>query len=157
MTDRVFIRHPTYPERNGYVTQTAFDHLWSKKGYVVEGDGTGDPIGESGPETVEVPAGTVVAPSPTVDQLNDELDEKDQLRRRLEAHGIEVDGRWGVKRLRTEAAGLDDVASTCSVCDAPAVYEIEDAPGEKGNLACEAHRGMWPLSQARRLSTGTAS
>lgn len=43
------------------------------------------------------------------------------------------------------------MSDVCSICDKPAVYEIKDAPEAKGNLACEDHRMMWPLSPARRL------
>lgn len=99
MDDRVFIRHPDQPHRNGYVTRRAFDSLWSRKGYVIEGDDT--PAPDPAVEPVEVP------PTPSQDALNAKLDEKDQLRRLLEANGIEVDGRWGLKRLRTEAAPLE--------------------------------------------------
>jgi hypothetical protein len=40
---------------------------------------------------------------------------------------------------------------TCSVCPAPAVYEIVDADPEKGNLACEDHKGMWYNARTVRL------
>lgn len=140
MTDRVFIRHPDQPHRNGYVSQAAFDALWSKKGFVIdEPDAVSEPSVD--PDTPGVPP---VAPV---------RDEKTELTARLEAAGIQVDRRWGIKRLRVEVANLGD--RTCSVCDAAAVYEIEGAPEEKGNLACEEHRGMWPLAEARPLAEAT--
>lgn len=42
-------------------------------------------------------------PAPSEGDLNAQLDEKAALRAELERLGIEVDGRWGLKRLRTEA------------------------------------------------------
>ncbi len=107
MTDRLFIRHPLDPARNGYVTQTAFDALWSKKGYVIVGADPAEPLGD--PQTA------------TADELNAELDrraaddppdpepdEKADLTARLEAAGVTVDRRWGLKRLRAEAALIGD-------------------------------------------------
>lgn len=128
MTDRVFIRHSDHPERNGHVTRTAFDNLWSRKGYVVEGDESPPPpagglrrTGSEDPVAVEMATGDpVVVPAadgeddadgssaPTVEGLNAALDEKAQLRSELEAAGVELDRRWGLKRLRTEAATIRD-------------------------------------------------
>lgn len=84
MSDRIFVRDPEHPERNGYVSQTAYDALWSKKGYVIEAP---DP----GPGSTE---------SLTDEDLNAELDEKARLRGILDERGIEFDGRLGIKRLR---------------------------------------------------------
>lgn len=153
MTDRVFIRHPDRPERNGYVSQTAFDVLWSKKGFIVDEPETvsADDLNaeldrRAGIEPADADS---AAPVQAGDDAPD--DEKARLTAQLEDAGVVVDGRWGLKRLRAEAANLADDDRSCSVCDDPAVYEIVGAPEEKGNLACEEHRGMWPLSQARRL------
>lgn len=85
MSERVFIRHPGHPERNGFVSQTAFNALWSKKGYVIEAQ-----------EEVTLPSGEPVSD----DALNEELDEKARLRGVLDARGVEYDGRLGIKRLR---------------------------------------------------------
>lgn len=47
------------------------------------------------------------SPAPATPAEQDEvLDEKDQFRRQLEASGVVVDGRWGLKRLRAEVANL---------------------------------------------------
>lgn len=83
MSDRVFVRDPANPDRNGYVTQRAYDALWSKKGY----------------EIVQPEAGAP-APDPDLEALNEELDEKTQLRGILDERGVSFDGRMGVKRLR---------------------------------------------------------
>lgn len=126
MTDRVFIRHPDYPDRNGEVSRTAFDHLWSRKGYVIEvtsppssevevpgGDlspasSSGDTRLDSRQPPADTPDGGDVdgdgTSATTAGGLNEALDEKAQLRSELEALGIVVDNRWGLKRLRTEAA-----------------------------------------------------
>lgn len=114
MIDRVFIRHPDQPHRNGYVSQAAFDALWSKKGFVV--DGPGEAVDDlnaeldrragltepaSTPEAPQEPAEPDPAPEPPVD-------EKADLTAFLEARGVAVDGRWGIKRLRSEAAAFAD-------------------------------------------------
>lgn len=117
MTDRLFIRHPDDPARNGYVSQAAFDALWSKKGYVVEDAadahvvdlnaeldrraGLTDPA--SAPEAPQEPTEPDPAPEPPAD-------EEAELRAFLEANGVVVDGRWRLKRLRTEAAVFEDPA-----------------------------------------------
>lgn len=105
MTDRVFIRHPDQPERNGYVSQVAFDALWSKKGFVIDD-----------PETVSVDdlnaeldrrAGIEPESQPVVEPADESPeDEKTRLAAQLEAAGLTVDRRWGIKRLRSEAANL---------------------------------------------------
>lgn len=96
MDDRVFIRHPDEPHRNGHVTRTAYDNLWSKKGYVIEGD---EQPAAAPPEDepTESPA-TPEEPQET------EADEASRLKGILAAHGVKVDKRWGLKRLRTETA-----------------------------------------------------
>jgi hypothetical protein len=117
VTDRLFIRHPDHPARNGYVTATAFENLWAKKGYVIEGESPPPELPEPGRAARDEPHGSEPvseasggdaesdgSTAATADQLNADLDEKAQLRAELEAHGIEVDGRWGLKRLRAEAA-----------------------------------------------------
>jgi len=97
MNERVFIRHPDHPDRNGHVTRTAFDALWSKKGYVIEGDELAEPVDD------------MPAAEATPDQINAQLDEKARLRAVLEAAGVEVDGRWGLKRLQVEAETARDM------------------------------------------------
>jgi hypothetical protein len=113
-----------------------------------------------------IPAAVEVEETAQVVEAEVPVDEKSRLRGLLAAHSVKVDRRWGLKRLRTEAANLDaaepsdaptDGPPTCSVCGAPAVYEIEGAPDEKGNFACGQHRIMWPLSEARPLSTDPAT
>lgn len=77
-------------------------------------------VGESGSDLVDLPPGAVVAAwnkavapaPPTEHDLNAQLDEKDQLRAELEAAGVEVDGRWGLKRLRAEAEAARDTEAT---------------------------------------------
>jgi hypothetical protein len=111
VTDRVFIRHPDQPERNGYVSQIAFDALWSKKGFIVDDPATvtADDLNAEldrrarladapTPETPQEPDPT---PEPTVD-------EKADLTAQLETAGVVVDKRWGVKRLQAEVAALAD-------------------------------------------------
>jgi hypothetical protein len=111
VSDRLFIRHPDDPARNGYVSQAAFDALWSKKGYVIESavDATVEDLNTeldrragltepaSAPEAPQEPTEPDPAPEPPVD-------EEAELRAFLEAHDVVVDGRWRLKRLRTEAA-----------------------------------------------------
>jgi hypothetical protein len=112
VTDRVFIRHPDQPERNGYVTQTAFDALWSKKGFVIDDPDqvTSDDLNaeldrRAGVEP-DPPAEPVAGEEPDAPDDSTPDDEKGRLAAQLEAAGITVDGRWGLKRLRTEAANL---------------------------------------------------
>lgn len=109
MNDRVFIRHPDQPHHNGYVYRTAFDNLWSKKGYVIEADDTDlSPAVEAvygdadWVDPDRIVAADTPAPQPT------EEDEVARLQGILAAHGVKVDRRWGLKRLRTEAATLED-------------------------------------------------
>ncbi len=155
MTDRLFIRHPAYPERNGHVTRTAFDALWSKKGYeIVAAEPLEDPQTATPDQLNAELDRRAAADEPDPPAPEPAVDEKADLTAKLEAAGVTVDRRWGIKRLRTEVANLaeDQPDQVCSVCGAPAAYEIKGAPTEKGNLACEDHRGMWPLSLARPLA-----
>lgn len=109
MSDRVFVRHPDHPERNGYVRPEAFEALWKKKGYEVV-----EPVGlvvstEGADVSADVTAAwnDVAAPDELereADELNATLDRKDQLRSLLDAKGVPWDGRWGVKRLEAEYA-----------------------------------------------------
>ena len=101
MDDRVFIRLPGEPHRNGYVTRTAYEALWSKKGYVIEGDDQHE----------EPEAPTHDDPAPETEE-----DETARLQGYLAAHGVKVDRRWGLKRLRTEAAAfqVEDPEGPCA-------------------------------------------
>lgn len=101
MTDRVFVRHPDQPERNGYVSRTAFDALWSKKGFVINGE-EATPVDVLNAELDRRAGIEPAAESPE--------DETARLTAQLEAAGIQVDGRWKLKRLRIEAANLVDDA-----------------------------------------------
>jgi hypothetical protein len=65
------------------VSRRAFEHRSSKLGWVLASTTPGPPV---------------VAEPP--------VNEKQQLTAQLESAGITVDGRWGLKRLRTEAANL---------------------------------------------------
>lgn len=112
MTDRVFVRHPEQPERNGYVTQAAFDVLWSKKGFVI---GEGPSAGPSEDDlNTELDRRAGVAPEepaePVAEPAAEESpeDEKARLTAKLESAGVVVDRRWGLKRLRTEAVTIAD-------------------------------------------------
>lgn len=109
MTDRVFVRHPDQPERNGYVSQAAFDALWSKKGFVIDDPEqvTIDDLNAELDRRAGI-ASEIPAEKPTVEPAAEESpeDAKARLTAQLEAVGIPVDGRWGLKRLRTEAANL---------------------------------------------------
>lgn len=111
MTDRLFIRHPDHPERNGYVTRTAFDALWSKKGYVPV-EAAPAPADDLNAELdrragIEPPTNQVeTIPEPP----ESPEEEKARLTARLEAASVQVDRRWGLKRLRIEAANLGDPA-----------------------------------------------
>lgn len=114
MTDRLFIRHPAYPERNGHVTQTAFDALWSKKGYEIVGAEPAEPLEDPQTATPDQlnaeldrraadPTTTVIEP---VERAESPEDEAARLTAQLQAAGITADGRWRLKRLRVEAATM---------------------------------------------------
>lgn len=107
MTDRVFVRHPDQPERNGYVTQAAFDVLWSKKGFVID-DPEQVTVDDLNAELDRRAGVEPEEPDPVDESAADESpdDEKARLTAQLEAAGVTVDRRWGLKRLRTEAANL---------------------------------------------------
>jgi hypothetical protein len=96
VSDRVFVRHPDHPERNGYVRPEAFEALWKRKGYEVVEPA---PSRDAEPAADDAPALEREAA-----ELNATLDRKEQLRGLLDAKGIEWDGRWGVKRLEAEYA-----------------------------------------------------
>lgn len=100
----VEIHHPD--GRDGYVTQFAYDVLWSRKGFLPSRRGT--TAEESPADDVEV---VISGGEPTEAEVEDQsVDEVEVLRERLRAVGIRVDKRWGLKRLRTEAATLSDEA-----------------------------------------------
>jgi hypothetical protein len=111
VSDRLFIRHPDRPDRNGYVTRAAFDALWSKKGYVIESaapeKATTDDLNAELDRRAGVDPAQAQAEAPPPPTDPDE--EKAQLVARLEAGGVVVDKRWGLKRLRVEAAALEDL------------------------------------------------
>jgi hypothetical protein len=79
----VEIRHPDHPGVTSRVSRRAFEQRSSKLGWI---------LASNTPE-----AAAVVDPP---------LDEKAALTAKLEAAGIPVDGRWGMKRLRAEVAKL---------------------------------------------------
>ncbi len=60
--------------------------------------GTTEPVVEPTPEPVE-PTEPAVEPAPVIDEADIEIAELDALRARAAELGIEVDGRWGIKKL----------------------------------------------------------
>lgn len=97
----VEIHHPD--GRDGYVTQFAFDVLWSKKGFVLGRRGATP--AEPAADEIEV---VVSGGEPTEPVDDASVDEAEVLREQLHAAGIKVDKRWGLKRLHTEVATLTD-------------------------------------------------
>lgn len=104
MTDRLFVTHPEHLDRNGYVSQSAFDVLWSKKGYVVV-DAPAVPTEDDLNAELDRRAGLDPAAEPA-DAPESPEDEAARLTAQLQAAGITVDGRWKLRRLRIEAANL---------------------------------------------------
>ena len=105
MSDRVRIVHPSFPGKVAEVSVSAFERRSSGLGWVLADD-----------QPVQAPAAPVYRvnrPDPGTDDTEpiastDEIDVREALRTALSARGVTPDGRWGVKRLRTELAALGD-------------------------------------------------
>jgi hypothetical protein len=109
MSDKVRIVHPNHPGHVGEVTRSAYERRSRKLGWVLVED---EPFDEETAAVNEVTTALTafrddlkaeagfVAP-PSEDDLNNQLDERDQLRQLLTDRGVTGwDGRTGVKKLR---------------------------------------------------------
>lgn len=99
----VEIHHPD--GRDGYVTQFAFDVLWSKKGFILGRRGVAPVEPQSDDIEVVISGGEPEDPGPVEDAP---VDETEALREQLRAADVKVDKRWGLKRLQAEVATLTE-------------------------------------------------